>query len=533
MAVSDLSAFLLDSSLIDYTTTVTREALQSAPDSAIHEQTKKRAAHALEFFLSILDPSIDEEKKQLEIFKSYHAALNDPSLASTAVQGLSIPQGNTPKIKKVLNLTPAQHVLSLPDTLDAIFAHIPLLTKSDRDTFYSAALTSHPFHNAVQLNLWRRPRDLDTVEQQVRFAFGTAISGAISDSLGLYVQRLRIRIIKGGWNFRLVEKIASLTPGVVDLTLHWGDSDDGEEPVTASTVTSLHKILSSLPNLRHLYLAKFAYTPSVEGDLAIPADAEIPFTKLETLRLYDFHWYWRPISTGLGAPLKTLDIGYGTSVEPDEIVALSTKLPSLTTIRIGSGLVEVRHIRKILENIPSLEHIDITNYNDVDDEYVAAVIPLFAVLQDLKELSFNGAIGSLQVELLAGASAPLQEVSLKLKGGDEVLGALEMLLKEKHTTLKIVAIAFEGDAPRPTDKIVEALARIPLLESVLIDFDSSHQLSSSSVDALLKQCPNLVLTDHLETLVQGNALYEKEYKAKFEKARDEAIKESEESVLGN
>ncbi|KAJ3501319.1 hypothetical protein NLJ89_g9392 [Agrocybe chaxingu] len=516
MAVSQLSAFLLDSSLIDYTTAVTGEALRSAADSAIHEQTKKRAAHALEFFLNILDPSIDEEKKQLETFKSYHAALNDPSLASTVVQGLPIPQGNDKKTPS----TPYSHTF-------------PLLTKSDRDTFHSAALTSQSFHNATQLNLWRRPRDLDTVEQQVRFAFGTAISGAISDSLGQYVQRLRIRIVKGGWNFRLVEKIASLTPGVVDLTLHWGDSEDGEEPVTASAVASLHKILSSLPNLRHLYLAKFAYTPPVEGDLAIPAGAEIPFTKLESLRLYDFHWYWQPISTGLGATLKTLDIGYGTVVKADEIAALSAKLPSLTTLRIGAGQVDVPHIRKIVENIPSLEHIDITNYNDVDDEYVAAAIPLFAGLRDLKELSFNGPIGSLQVELLAGAPAPLQEVSLKLKGGDEVLGALEKLLKEKHTTLKIVAIAFEGDAPRPTDKTVEALAGIPLLESVLIDFDPSHQLSSSSVDGLLKQCPNLVLTDHLETLVQGNALYEKEYKAKFEKARDEAIKESEESVLGN
>lgn len=80
MPDSQLTAYLLDKSLIDYTITVTSEALRS--NDALQAQTKKRAAHALKFFLDILDPSIDEENQQLETFKTYHAALSGTSFAS-------------------------------------------------------------------------------------------------------------------------------------------------------------------------------------------------------------------------------------------------------------------------------------------------------------------------------------------------------------------------------------------------------------------------------------------------------------------
>ncbi|KAG6889220.1 hypothetical protein C0992_006032 [Termitomyces sp. T32_za158] len=509
-----LTPYLLDSSLIDYTTAATSEALRSI-DPALKEQNKKKATYALQFFLSILDPSY-------------------PGLAAKIVQDLPVSTESAIKKShpKTFNLTPSQHVLSLPDTLDTIFDHLPLLTQSDRDTLYHAALTSHAFHNVAQLRLWRRPRDLDTVEQQVRFAFGTTISGAVGESLGMWVKRLRIRIVKGGWNMRLVEKIVTLAPCVVDLTLHWGDSQDEREPVTSSSVASLHTILTFLPNLKHLKLAKYAYTPDVEAKLQIPTDAHTVFTKLESLELYDFHWYWQPISRGLGPALKALDIGYGTMISGDEIVEISAKFTSLTTLRISSG-VGVRHIRRIVEDLPKLEHLEITNYTEADDEYVTAAIPLLASLQSLKELSFNGAIGSTQIQVLVDSSGPLEEISLNLKVDKEVAETLEKLLKAKRETLQAITIKFSENDLAPSDTLIEALANIPLLERILIDFEPEHELLSSSVDKLLMQCPRLKWTSNLESLVARNTLYETEYKARLERERDEELEVTEDNILGN
>ncbi|KDR81889.1 hypothetical protein GALMADRAFT_114691 [Galerina marginata CBS 339.88] len=531
---SPLTGYLLDSSLIDYTVAVTNDALR-ASDPALQEQTKKRAAHALEFFLDILNPSVEEEKAQLETFRSYHAALNDPALAESVLKTLPAPNSTPAKADKLdlLQLTPAQKVLSLPDTLDLIFSQIPLLTKSERDTIHQASLTSHAFHNATQLRLWRRPRDLDTVEQQVRFAFGAAISGAISESLGHFVQRLRIRIVKGGWNMRVVQKLASLTPNLVDLTLHWGDSADGPEAVTSESVTFIHNTLAAFFNLKTLYLAKFSYTPPIEGELDFPADAYLPFANLESIQLYGFHWYWEPISRGLGANLKSLDIGFGTSINGSQIADLSAKLTSLKSLNIGSGL-ELQDVRTIVENIPGLEQVDITNFSESEDTYVAGVVPLLASLASLKSLSLSNTIGKTQVDLLVASSAPLQDVTLVLEGTPEIGDIISKLLKAKKETLRDISFSFDDQFVLPlSDDFVNVLASIPNLQRISVEFEPTHQLSSAPVDALLKQCPNLALTDSLEVVVTGNALYNKVYKAKFEKARDEEEKEMEEDVLGN
>ncbi|KAG6884588.1 hypothetical protein C0993_009790 [Termitomyces sp. T159_Od127] len=548
MAEDQLTPYLLDSSLIDYTIAATSEALQLS-DPALQEQSKKKATYALQFFLNILDPSFKKEKEQLDTFRLYYAALNGrsqtfiasnmivmihPGLAAKLVQDLPMTTESTVKKyqPKTSDLTPAQFVLSLPDTLDTIFAHIPLLTQSDRDTFYRAALTSHAFHNVAQLRLWRHPRDLDTVEQQVRFAFGAAISSAVGESLGLLVKRLRIRIVKGVWNMRLVETNVTLTPGVVNLTLHWGDTLDAEVPVTPSLVASLHTVLTSLPDLKHLKLVKYAYTPNAETKLQIPADAHSVFTKLESLQLYDFHWYWQPISHGLGPALRVLDIGYGTMISGDKIVELSAKLTSLISLRISSG-VEVRHIRGIVGNLPKLEHVEIINFTEVDDEYVVAAIPLLASLESLKELSFNRAIGSTQLKVLVDSPGPLEEVSLKLKLDGEAADTLERLLKAKRETLEAIIIKFSENDLAPSDTLVEVLANVPRLERILIDFETGHKLSSSFVDKLLVQCPKLKWTSSLECLVAGNSLYETEYRARLERERDEELEAMEEDILGN
>lgn len=76
--MAELTPYLLDSSLIDYATAATSDALRSS-DPALQEQNKKKAAYALQFYLSILDPSLEGEKKQLDNFKLYHAALNGRS----------------------------------------------------------------------------------------------------------------------------------------------------------------------------------------------------------------------------------------------------------------------------------------------------------------------------------------------------------------------------------------------------------------------------------------------------------------------
>jgi len=69
---NQLTPYLLDRSLIDYTDAVVLESLRSSDDST----KRNRASLALGFFETILDPLIKEEKDQLDIFARYRAALN-------------------------------------------------------------------------------------------------------------------------------------------------------------------------------------------------------------------------------------------------------------------------------------------------------------------------------------------------------------------------------------------------------------------------------------------------------------------------
>jgi len=74
MTILGLSSYILDQSLIDYTLLATRDALTKS-DGAAAALAKKRAIPALEFFTTLLDPSIEEEKVQLDAFKKCLAAL--------------------------------------------------------------------------------------------------------------------------------------------------------------------------------------------------------------------------------------------------------------------------------------------------------------------------------------------------------------------------------------------------------------------------------------------------------------------------
>lgn len=72
MASDLLTPCLLSESLIEYTIGIAKDALRE-PDGIAK---KRRAELALSFFTDILDPSIDEERRQLDIFRSYRTALN-------------------------------------------------------------------------------------------------------------------------------------------------------------------------------------------------------------------------------------------------------------------------------------------------------------------------------------------------------------------------------------------------------------------------------------------------------------------------
>ena len=432
------------------------------------------------------------------------------------------------------DLTPAHQVLTLPDTLDAIFSHISPLSKSTRDTLHAATLTSVSFHYAAQFRLWRRPRDLDTVEQQVRFAFGVAISSALGESLGQQVKRLRIRLAKGAWNARLVSKIVELCPALVDLMLHWGDAVDGTEQVTNDIVRWLSETLRRLPSLRCLHLAQFSAS-NVAASITIPDDAYVPFSQLEELQLYGFHWYLAPIEQGVGSKLTSLNLGFGTLITAAQLVAIARKVTSLKELRLACP-VELDQVRLFAETAPGLERVEITSFDEHDDAYVSGLYSIIAGLKGLKEVSLSPPAGPAQIIQLAKSSSPLEDVWITVKEDQDeeaVKAGLVQLLTAKKATLKKV---YEQSSMNlgVSDQFVEALAACPALESIGIDFEVSRTtVSMAVVEKLLTQCPRLTLTDGLETLVAGNALFEEKYKKDMQKAQQAEEEELSEDLLGN
>ncbi|KIM35698.1 hypothetical protein M413DRAFT_327191 [Hebeloma cylindrosporum] len=527
---NQLTPYLLDRSLVDYTEAVVFESLRSCDDST----KKKRATLALEFFKSILDAVIKEEKDQLDVFTKYHAALDDLDIAKSLLETQPDRPSVDNKQVDAFDLTPAQQVLTLPDTLDVIFSHISTLSKSTRDTLHAGSLTSISFHYAAQLRLWRRPRDLDTVEQQVRFAFGVAISSALGESLGQQVKRLRIRLMKGAWNARLVSKIVELCPALVDLTLHWGDAVDGSEQVTSDNVRWLFETLGRLPSLRYLHLVQFSAADIAAG-ITVPDGAHIPFSQLEELQLYGFHWYWDAIEQGVGSKLKSLDLGLGTLVTSAQLVVIARKVTSLTELRLGRP-VELDHIRLFTETAPALERVEITSFDERDDAYVSELYSIVTGLKDLKEVSLSPPAGPAQIIQLAKSPSPLEDVWITVQeNSDEeaVKAALLQLLTAKKSTLKKV---YELSSVNlgVSDQFVEALAACPGLEKIGINFDAAGTtVSRAVVEKLLTQCSRLTLTDGLETLVAGNALYEEKYKQDMARAQQAEDEELSEDLLGN
>ncbi|KIM35696.1 hypothetical protein M413DRAFT_32350, partial [Hebeloma cylindrosporum] len=317
------------------------------------------------------------------------------------------------------------------------------------------------------------------------------------------------------WNARLVSKIVELCPALVDLTLHWGDAVDGSEQVTSDNVRWLFETLGRLPSLRYLHLVQFSAADIAAG-ITVPDGAHIPFSQLEELQLYGFHWYWDAIEQGVGSKLKSLDLGLGTLVTSAQLVVIARKVTSLTELRLGRP-VELDHIRLFTETAPALERVEITSFDERDDAYVSELYSIVTGLKDLKEVSLSPPAGPAQIIQLAKSPSPLEAC----------------LDYAKKSTLKKV---YELSSVNlgVSDQFVEALAACPGLEKIGINFDAAGTtVSRAVVEKLLTQCSRLTLTDGLETLVAGNALYEEKYKQDMARAQQAEDEELSEDLLGN
>uniref|UniRef100_A0A8H7Y2N6 Histone acetyltransferase type B catalytic subunit n=1 Tax=Psilocybe cubensis TaxID=181762 RepID=A0A8H7Y2N6_PSICU len=513
-----------DLGLFDYTISIANDALNRALDEL---DKQNRAERSLNFCMALLDPSIHAEKQQLETFQIYRAALDDPKMVNRLLDSDHIKDrvsASLPvqKPRHDFSATAMHQVISLPDTLDTIFSFLAVRKRTDRSDLCNAALVSHAFYNAATPLLWQSPRRLDTIRKQLLFAFGASISGK---GVGRHVQRLSINIFKGCWNIKLLIKIAGLTPNVTDLAIYWGNSMDGEEIVTTESVVSVNQILLTFSKLERLDLAKYSYTPPRERIL-IPVDAHKPFTQLKGLSLYRFHWLWEPILQGIGSKLEDLDIGFGTHLESHKLVKISAKVPFLKSLHIS--VLDVDDLGFAFTNIPQLEHFYVNNFSYVDNTSSEKLIQHLLTMRCLRTIHIvNCMVKGEQLELLANSSLALENLTLELIGDDSVPQAILKFLRDKRKTLKRISLGFcDGYKLKASNDIAYALAEIPNLEYVDIDMDlSGDRPSAASIDALLNNCPNLLLTDQLRNLADGNSLFNEKYLPKLKSIEDEMYEE--------
>ena len=340
--------------------------------------------------------------------------------------------------------------------------------------------------------------------------------------------------MRGACNARLVSKIVGFCPALVDLTLHWGDSVDGSEQVTNDTVHWLAEVLGRLPNLKYLHLVQFS-APNIVANITIPDNAHVPFSQLEELQLYGFHWYWNAIERGVGSELTSLDLGLGTLIAATQLVAIARKVTSLRELRLACP-VELDNIRLFTETAPDLERVEITSFDERDNAYVSELYSIIAGLKNLKEVSLSPPAGPAQIIQLANSSSPLEDVWITLQENQEEeavkAGLLQLLTAKKATLKKIYELS--SMTLGVSDQFVEALAACPVLEKIGISFDGPRTtVSTAVIEKLLMQCPRLALTDGLEMLVAGNAHYEEKYKQDMERGQQAEEEELSEDLLGN
>ncbi|KIY42802.1 hypothetical protein FISHEDRAFT_79131 [Fistulina hepatica ATCC 64428] len=285
---------LLEQTILDFTTATTRAALGGV------ENQRKTASLAHQFFVSLLDESNPAEKEKLTLFKDCLHALDAASvLASTKPR------------TEFIHLSVLQQVLRLADLLSIILSFV-----DSPQTLHAMTLVSRTIHRSAQARLWSYPRDLNTIELQVSFAFGASISGALSELLGLHVKRLHTLRLPTGENDRLLVKIAQLCPHVKDVRLFWADTGyDSDEMavVTPELLFTLDSFLSALPHCTNLSLENYYHVP-LDFTPTFSPNAHVPFTRLLSLHIQGFSFYFPIIMRGVreGGVLRHLEIGMNT-----------------------------------------------------------------------------------------------------------------------------------------------------------------------------------------------------------------------------
>ena len=151
-------------------------------------------------------------------------------------------------------------------------------------------------------------------------------------------------------------------------------------------------------------------------------------------------------------------------------------------------------------------------------------------------MSLSPLVGSAQIIQLAKLYPPLEDVWITVQETQEEdavkAGLLQLLTAKKATLKKICELSSMNLGV--SDQFIKALAACPALERIGINFDASRTtVLKVVVQKLLTQCPRLTLTDGLEMLAAGNALYEEKYKQDMERAQQVEEEELSEDLLGN
>jgi hypothetical protein len=435
------------------------------------------------------------------------------------------PQPNILKISEAqpgFELTAARQVLQLKDTLDLIISHIPNETRTGRRTISSASLVNRSFRESAQKALWSAPIQLDTVMQQVQFAFGCYLTLARGKGLGSQVKDLSIRWPAAEGNFRVLRAIAFCCPNVTALLIRRGNTGD-KDRLTSESIASTHSFLSSFPHLRKLEMCKFSYTPSVKEKFDLHPDAHVPFSKLDYFRIFGFSWlpYWPAIANGLGKTLTHL-VFHDEGVPSEEITFLADKFPNLLSLELFRD-VDLPTLRTFFATAKKLKRVGLNlPIWEGGPGAIDGAIDALASLIYLEDIHICHYLSIEQVYALASCPHPLKSFSIQLDDPDEVPlklyeNCIVAILEKKKTTLTHVCIMSRGSLP-PTIALVKALASLRHLVMMNIWFSAPLEpLPSFEVDALLTSCENLEWSYALDVLTKGNFLYEKRYKERLER----------------
>ncbi|KIY51979.1 hypothetical protein FISHEDRAFT_70216 [Fistulina hepatica ATCC 64428] len=519
--------YLLEETILNFTTATTRAALEGV------ENQRKTASLALQFFVSLLDESNPAEKEKLILFKDCLHALDDSSLRPGVLTRLGPcePQphsvlASTKPRTQFIHLSAVQQVLRLADLINIILSFV-----DSTKTLHAMTLVSRTIHRSAQARLWSYPRDLNTIELQVSFAFGASISGALSEPLGLHVKRLHTLRLPTGENDRLLVKIAQLCPHAKDVRLLWADTGyDSDEMavVTPELLFTLDSFLSALPHCTNLSLENYYHVP-LDFTPTFSPNAHVPFTRLRSLHIQGFSFYFPIIMRDVreGGVLRHLEIGMNTfdTFQQESILDLATHLPKLISLHILSYIVnemDLEVLRGFVEGSPLLEDVAISNVGVPGPEFITEAVSLCVSLPALRAFSHALPMEEVDLRHIAACACPIEFLDLNARvnaGVEGVDDALCELINAKRATLRELWVNFEtSEGPSylfvPSVRLIQSLSGCPALEKMCILFSGPPPDASAALDDLLKNCPNLGFSPELEVLMRGNPTFETMFTSK-------------------